>query len=92
MTILINNAGIVNGKNILDLEYNEIKNIFNINIMSHFWLCKQFLPDMINLNKGHIVNISSVCGIMGGGKLTDYCSTKFAVYGFTESLCLEPKD
>lgn len=46
---------------------------------------------MIELNKGHIVNISSVCGLMGAYKLTDYCSSKFAVVGFTESLRVELK-
>jgi all-trans-retinol dehydrogenase (NAD+) len=46
---------------------------------------------MIKLNKGHIVNISSMVGILGGDKLSDYCATKFAVYGFSESLRIELK-
>ena len=58
---------------------------FNVNVLSQFWLCREFLPDMIRTNKGHIVNVSSVCGMVGGYKLTDYCSSKFAVTGFTES-------
>lgn len=49
-------------------------------------MCREFLPDMINANSGHIVNVSSVCGIIGGYRLTDYCASKFAVLGFTESL------
>lgn len=90
--ILVNNAGIMNkGKLLVELENQEILNVFNVNVLSHFWLCKEFLPSMINKNKGHIVNVSSVCGLMGGYKLTDYCSTKFAVYGFTESLRVELK-
>ena len=46
---------------------------------------------MISANKGHIINISSVCGIQGSDRLTDYCATKFAVYGFSESLRIELK-
>lgn len=46
---------------------------------------------MLKNNNGHIVNVSSVCGLQGGYKLTDYCASKFAVVGFTESLRLELK-
>lgn len=44
---------------------------------------------MLENNHGHIVNVSSVCGLQGGYRLTDYCSSKFAVVGFTESLRTE---
>ncbi len=47
---------------------------------------------MINENNGHIVNVSSVCGLNGGYRLTDYCASKFAVMGFTESLRVELKE
>lgn len=46
---------------------------------------------MLENNHGHIVNVSSVCGLQGGYKLSDYCASKFAVVGFTESLRLELK-
>lgn len=57
--------------------------------MSQFWLVREFLPYMQAKNRGHIVNVASVCGLQGGYKLTDYCSSKFAVVGFTESLRVE---
>lgn len=92
VNILVNNAGIMNkAKMLLDLSENEIKNIFNVNIMSQFWMCREFLPRMIETNKGHIVNISSSLGFFGAYKLTDYCSTKFAVIGFSEALRVELK-
>lgn len=56
-----------------------------------FNLGKEVLPSMIEKNKGHIVNMSSFMGIIGGSKLTDYSSSKFAVTGFTESLRIELK-
>ena len=57
--------------------------------MAQFWLVREFLPYMQSKNRGHIVNVASVCGLQGGYKLTDYCSSKFAVVGFTESLRIE---
>lgn len=90
--ILINNAGIMNKAKLLtDLSEKEIVNIFNVNILSQFLLCKAFLPGMIRKNSGHIVNISSSLGVYGTYKLTDYCSTKFAVNGFSEALRVELK-
>jgi len=62
--ILINNAGIMNqAKLFLDSNDQDIQNIFNVNILAHMYLCKQFLPEMIKNNKGHIVNISSALGM-----------------------------
>ena len=90
--ILINNAGIMNkGKYLTQLSEQEIQNIFNVNVLAHFWLIREFLPAMIKKNHGHICNIASVCGLMGSYKLTDYCSSKFAVVGLTESLRSELK-
>ena len=90
--IIINNAAIMNkGKLLLELSDYEIENIFNVNILSQIWICREFLPDMIKKNKGHIVNVSSTLGLFGAYKLTDYCTTKFAVNGFTEALRVELK-
>jgi short-subunit dehydrogenase len=56
--ILINNAGIFNkGKLLTELSETEIRNIFNVNILGQMWLCRQFLPDMLSRNKGHIINM-----------------------------------
>jgi short-subunit dehydrogenase len=90
--ILVNNAGIMNkGKLLIQLSDLEIQNIFNVNILAHFWFIREFLPAMIKNNKGHICNVASVCGLVGSYKLTDYCSTKFAVVGLTESIRSELK-
>ncbi len=80
-----------NGKLFLELEEKDVRNIFEVNVLAHFWLCKEYLGCMLNNKRGHIVNIASACGQMGAYRLTDYCSTKFAVVGFTESLRMELK-
>ena len=65
VNILINNAGIMNqAKLFMDLSENEILNIFNVNILSQFWMIREFLPRMLEENKGHIVNVSSSLGMV----------------------------
>ncbi|XP_058030970.1 epidermal retinol dehydrogenase 2 isoform X2 [Ahaetulla prasina] len=50
---------------------------------------KAFVPAMVASNHGHVVTISSAAGCYGVNKMTDYCTSKFAVLGFAESLALE---
>ncbi|KAK6175704.1 hypothetical protein SNE40_014104 [Patella caerulea] len=86
VSILVNNAGVVYGQSILESSEENIENTFQVNTLSHFWTMKSFLPGMMNKNRGHIVEISSVLGLMGLRDAADYCSSKFAVTGLTESL------
>lgn len=87
--ILINNAGMVTGKYLLDAPDAMIEKTFQVNILAHFWLVKCFLPGMLERDSGHIVSIASAGGLAATPKLTDYCSSKFAAVGFDESLRLE---
>ncbi|RWS05385.1 epidermal retinol dehydrogenase 2-like protein, partial [Dinothrombium tinctorium] len=89
VTILINNAGFADKKLFLDKNDEEILRTLEINTHSHFWTCKAFLPDMMAQNHGHIVSIASLAGYAGIVGLSDYCASKFAVVGFTESLRME---
>lgn len=89
LDILVNNAGIVTGKPFWECSDEEIEKTMNVNTMSMFWTVKAFLPDMINANAGHIVTISSAAGIVGASRLTDYNASKFAAFGFDESLRME---
>lgn len=87
--ILVNNAGIVTGRNFLQSPDSLVEKTFAVNILSHFWTVKAFLPAMLTSNRGHIVTVASMAGKIGVNKLTDYCSSKFAAVGFDESLRLE---
>uniref|UniRef100_T1JB39 Uncharacterized protein n=1 Tax=Strigamia maritima TaxID=126957 RepID=T1JB39_STRMM len=89
VTILINNAGIVTGKPLLDSPDHMIQRTFAVNILAHFWTVKAFLPDMIMMDKGHIVTIASMAGMFGINHLADYCSSKFAAVGFDDALRVE---
>ena len=89
--ILINNAGIVSGKYLLDLSADEIERTFQVNTLALFWTVRAFLPSMLERDSGHVVTVASAAGIAGTAKLTDYSSSKFAAVGFDESLRLELK-
>lgn len=86
VSILINNAGIVSGRPIMDTPDASIQKTFEVNVLAHFWLTKSFLPGMMERNHGHIVTIASLAGYIGVNKLVDYCSTKFAAVGFDDAL------
>jgi len=66
-----------------------IEATYGVNILSHYWTVKAFLPDMIADKRGHIVTVSSVTGLLGTYACTDYSATKFACVGFHESLFSE---
>ena len=89
--ILVNNAGIVSGKSLLDLSDQEIERTFQVNTLALFWTVRAFLPSMLERGSGHIVTIASAASLAGAPKLTDYSSSKFAAFGFDESLRLELK-
>ena len=89
--ILINNAGVVAGKNLLELSDRDIEQTFEVNVLALFWTVRAFLPSMLERGSGHLVTVASAAGLAGTARLTDYCSSKFAAVGFDEALRLELK-
>ncbi|KAL6436710.1 hypothetical protein ACFW04_004860 [Cataglyphis niger] len=89
VTILINNAGIMPCHAFLDHTTDEIRRIFDINVLAHIWMLQAFLPSMIEKNHGHIVALSSLAGLGGLPNLVPYCASKFAVRGLMESMSEE---
>lgn len=87
--VLINNAGIVTGQQILEASDEQIERTFGVNILAHFWTVRAFLPTMVERNRGHIVTIASAGGLVAAPRLSDYSATKFAAVGFDEALRLE---
>jgi all-trans-retinol dehydrogenase (NAD+) len=87
--ILINNAGVVTGKTLLEASPEEIERTFDVNVLAVFWATRAFLPAMLARDSGHVVTIASAAGLVGISKMTDYCASKHAAVGFDESLRLE---
>ncbi|KAK7076214.1 hypothetical protein SK128_023566 [Halocaridina rubra] len=89
ITILVNNAGIMPCKPFMKHTPEEIQKLFDINVFSHFWMVREWLPLFITSNKGHIVSMSSVAGLVATSNLVPYCSSKYAVKGLMDGLSEE---
>ncbi|KAK5675591.1 hypothetical protein LTS10_011691 [Elasticomyces elasticus] len=89
-TILINNAGIVNGKPLLQLTSADVAKTFRVNTLAHFHTIQAFLPGMLaSQTGGTIVTISSVLGKLGASHLSDYTASKAALIAMHASLRAE---
>ena len=84
--VLFNNAGVVSGDWFLDLDPTSIERTYRVNVLALYWMTQAFLPAMVQANSGCVVTISSASGLLGVAKLTDYAASKFAAFGFMESL------
>ena len=87
--LLINNAGVTVMKRFIDHDLADMEWITGINLWGVLYGCHAFLPHMLDLDEAHIVNVSSIFGIIGVPGQTLYSTTKFAVRGLSESLAEE---
>lgn len=87
--VLVNNAGVVAGAELLDLTDEQIERVMAVNAMAPFWCTRAVLPGMLERSRGHIVTIASMAAAMGVPRLVDYAASKHAAYGFAESLRVE---
>ncbi|HZI05369.1 MAG TPA: SDR family NAD(P)-dependent oxidoreductase, partial [Archangium sp.] len=84
--VVVNNAGVALGATIEDTSYEDFEWLMNINFWGVVHGTKAFLPHLKAAGDGHIVNISSVFGLIGVPTQGAYNAAKFAVKGFTEAL------
>ncbi len=84
--ILINNAGAGFAKGIEQVSEADMQWLTDLNYFGVVRCCKAVLPQMRKQKSGHIINITSVGGLVGQPFSELYCASKFAVEGFTESL------
>jgi all-trans-retinol dehydrogenase (NAD+) len=87
--ILLNNAGIVVGKLFVDHTSAEIDRTLAVNTLALMHLSSAVLPGMIDRRRGHIINMASAAGLVANPLMSVYCSSKWAVIGWSESLLLE---
>ncbi|WKE73440.1 SDR family oxidoreductase [Streptomyces sp. WP-1] len=85
-----NNAGIGGGGGtVLETDWSVYDRTIAVNLFGVVHGTKAFLPHLIASGDGHVVNISSLNGIMAQPTLSAYCAAKFGVRGFTETLRTE---
>ena len=88
--VIINNAGIGGGgQPVWAMTDNDYERTLQINFFGVVYGTRAFLPQLLANDEGAVVNISSVFGLVGTPNASDYCASKFAVRGFTESLMVE---
>lgn len=84
--MLINNAGIGVGGRLDCVPRDRWEQVMQVDLLSPMRLSELFLPQMIERQRGHIINISSIAGWIGAKRMTSYCAAKFGLRGFSESL------
>lgn len=87
--VLVNNAGYALLGAVEELEDADIRNQFETNFFGALEVIRAVLPSMRQRRRGHIVNISSVGGFIGGPGWGIYCATKYALEGLSDCLALE---
>jgi NAD(P)-dependent dehydrogenase (short-subunit alcohol dehydrogenase family) len=90
LDILVNNAGVVMGGFTWEVETADWRRLHDINVMGVVHGIRAFVPKMIERRQGgHVVNVSSVSGLVGTRGMGTYSASKFAVIGLPESLRME---
>ena len=87
--VLVNNAGIVYVKRLIDTSEAEWDRTININLKGTFLCTRAALPIMIGKRSGVIINVSSGAGKTGFPNISAYCASKFGMIALTESLAWE---
>jgi short-subunit dehydrogenase len=85
--ILFNNAGFgrLDWLEKLDPQ-DDLQDLIQVNVLGVLWMSQAVLPHMIERRSGHIINMSSVAGLVAPPMYCSYSASKFAVRGFTEAL------
>ncbi len=87
--ILINNAGFVRHGMFWEQPVENAVKQMDVNVNALFYSIHEFLPEMMERNSGHIVNVSSGVAIQSAPGLAAYTTSKWAVWGMTDVLRLE---
>ena len=89
LDILVNNAGIGHVGMITQTDSSDLDRLYAINVRGMFNLTKVFIERMIVRKYGVIINVASIGGVVAIKERLAYCTTKFAVVGFTKCLALD---
>ena len=88
--MLINNAAIINQNAALwDVSERDFSSIIDINVKGVFYVCKAYLPAMIEHGTGVVVNLSSGWGRSVAAEVASYCASKWAIEGLTQALAAD---
>ena len=86
VNLVVNNAGVALAGDFTDLGYDDLEWIVGVNLWGVIHGTKEFLPHLIASGDGHLVNISSLFGLVSMPGQSAYNATKYAVRGLTEAI------
>ena len=87
--VLVNNAGVLLFKTLLDTSKAEFERVLGINLMGSFLGIKAVAPHMVARGRGSIVNVSSVDGMKAANGIGAYASSKWGLRGLTRVAAME---
>jgi len=90
--VVVNNAGYGMTSTIEETAEQDIRNIFNVNVLATINVVKSVMPVMRRQKSGYIINIGSVAGFVGAPGWSVYSATKAAVAAFSEVIALDVKE
>ena len=89
VNLIFNNAGVALGATVEAMSYEDFEWLMDINFWGVVYGTKAFLPHLKASGEGHVVNLSSVFGLISVPSQSAYNAAKFAVRGFTDTLRME---
>lgn len=92
VNVLINNAGIGYFGNFIDAGIKKEEQMLLLNMVTLTKICKLFIPDLIKIGGGNIINIASMAAFQPIPNFATYSATKAYVLSFSEALAFELKD
>jgi short-subunit dehydrogenase len=84
LTVVVNNAGLSRGQTIVEGTYSDNIITLKTNLLAPFLLSKEFLPNMIQQNHGHIFNVASMSAYIPPPGIADYAASKAGLIAFNE--------
>lgn len=87
--VLVNNAGVMECGEFTGMSEHHWRRTMEVNFLGQVWMMQAVLPGMLARGGGHIVNMASQAGVIGGAKMSSYSASKHAIMGLTDSVRLE---
>ncbi|KAF5138336.1 Dehydrogenase RED2 [Metarhizium anisopliae] len=90
-TVLFNNAGLARGSTVMEGTSNDVQLTIKTNLIAPFLLVREFLPEMVRRDHGHILNTGSLSSVVSAPTIVDYSASKAGLTALHEGLQLELK-
>jgi short-subunit dehydrogenase len=89
LDVLVNNAGVAYYGTTHEMSHEQWRRVMAVNLFAPIQLTRELLPALFERPEAHVLNMCSIAGLVGMGRLAAYNATKFALVGFSESLRAE---